>query len=573
MSGIGAYARYSDQGQRPSSIDDQLRQCRQLAARLGLTIDERLVFVDEAITGKLEGRSKRNGYQRLLDAIEAGECTFVITDEISRLTRHMREGSLLIDLVEQRGLRVHSCDGIDTTRPDWKMLLMLKLMSAVQEVDSTSLRTIRGMLGALHRGFMIAQAPYGYRLVRDKHSRRGSTEGASWVLHDEEASVVQRVFKARHAGMSLAQIAGMLMREGVTPPLDRDGRPSYWRPGRIVCMLRNSIYRGVFIWNGSIFARLKALKRRKQVLTEEFLRPELRIVSDDVWYACNTAARDGNAGSHRRAPRGGGRHLFSGLVTCGDCNALLSVSGGPKSFGLHCPACEVAVRVGGRATWVGYSSVTAARLALQWSLEQLFDEHVIRAFRERLRQRFEVGPQREEHDLRDRVRRLESTLERLKKLALNPAVGTELFQDELVETASHLRVARVRLEALTRGEGRLTEEQLRAQLEVDPLPLLRAMLDGAVAVYAARATLRRLLGHFALVRRPESGVSVYRIALKPGVCVAELAQTQVIDSSPREFEVVVCCTKARPTRWSVSGRVVDVEVTHAEDPVPCATAL
>jgi DNA invertase Pin-like site-specific DNA recombinase len=568
-SGVAAYARYSSDDQRATSIDDQLRRCHQVAQRHGLTIDERLVFADEAVTGKAEGRSRRSGYQRLLDAIEAGEVTCVVTDEISRLTRHMREGALLIDLVEQRGLRVYTADGIDTTRDDWKMLVMLKLMTAVHEVDSTSARTTRGMLGALHRGFMIAPPPYGYRLVRDRHARRGSPEGARWVVDEEQAAVVRRVYRARHAGMSLAQIAAMLMRDGVAPPLGRDGRPSYWRPGRIASMLGNPIYRGVFVWNGSPYTRSRARKRNRQVVTQEFPRPELRLVSDELWYACCPGGDDG-AGSRQRAPRGGGRHLFAGLVTCGDCASLLSVSGGPASFGLHCPSCETAVRVGAREGWIGYSSVQAARLALGWGLEQLFGAQVIAEFRQRLAQRFEDGPQREERELRSRVQRLEATLERLKQLALNPAVGPELFQDELAQTASQLRVARTRLEALTRGEGRLTEQQLRAQLELDPLPLLHQMLDGGVEVYAARATLRRLLERFALVARPASGVSVYRIAFRPGVCVAELAQCAVIDPTVHEYEVVVTCSKARPTRWSVSGHAVAAE---AESPTEAAVTV
>ena len=108
----GAYGRYSTDEQRPTSIEDQFRNCNTVAARENLTIDERLRFSDEAITGKAEGTAKRGGYRRLLDAIEAGECTVLIADELSRITRHYSEGARLIDIVETTGLRVITGDKI-----------------------------------------------------------------------------------------------------------------------------------------------------------------------------------------------------------------------------------------------------------------------------------------------------------------------------------------------------------------------------------------------------------------------------------------------------------------------------
>ncbi|NWG74510.1 MAG: recombinase family protein, partial [Rubrivivax sp.] len=394
---------------------------------------------------------------------------------------------------------------------------------------------------------------------------RGVAQGTTWVIHEEEADIVRRVYAARRAGMSLTQIASMLMCEGVPVPIGRDGAPSYWRPGRIRALLRNPVYRGTFVWNGSDYTKARARKRRTQVIEQEFPRPLLRIVSDELWYACNTAdGRDPHTGASR-APRGGGRHLLSGLVRCGDCQVLLTVSGGPRSYAIHCPACDVAVRIGARDRWVGYSSATAARLALNWGLAQLFDEATIAVFRQRLKERFEEGPQREERDTRSLVQRLEATFERLTRLARNPAVGFELLEAELTETASQLRVARRRLEALASGERRITPEQLRAQLEVDPLPLLQKMLDGGVEVYRARAMLRRLLERFELVSRPRSGVSVFRLTFRPGVCVAELTASEVIDTTAYSFEVVVECGKARPTQWTVSGRPLPADCGERGD--------
>ncbi len=187
-----AYARYSTDEQRATSIDDQLRRCRELAARHGLSVEDALVFSDSAVTGTSKGDAKRKGYRRLLDAIEARACDVVIADEVSRLTRSTAEGGRLIELVENTGVRFLTFDGIDTHQESWKLLWLFKLTSATQEVDAAAFRTRRGMLGQLERGYQVAQAPYGYRPL--KHFTPGGRMlGTTWVIEPTNQS--------RHCGV------------------------------------------------------------------------------------------------------------------------------------------------------------------------------------------------------------------------------------------------------------------------------------------------------------------------------------------------------------------------------------
>ncbi|MCW5641443.1 MAG: recombinase family protein [Rhodoferax sp.] len=548
----GAYGRYSTDEQRPTSIEDQFRNCNTVAARENLTIDERLRFSDEAITGKAEGTAKRGGYRRLLDAIEAGECTVLIADELSRITRHYSEGARLIDIVETTGLRVITGDGIDTTREGWKLLWMMKLMGAVQEVDNSSSRTSRGMLGALHRGYQVAPAPYGYRSAREAIGGSKLT-GARWSIYPPEAIVVQSIFRMRRDGMSLVRIAGELTGNGTLPPRHKSckGEP-YWRAGTVFRLLSNPIYRGVFIWNNSSFIKVRARKRRKTIVPQEFERESLRLVSDDDWYACNqrNSTRDDQP---PRAPRGGGKHLFSGLVRCGDCGALLCVAGGPKSFSLYCPQCATSVSIGGKASWIGYSSVAAARNALEFALQQLFSGEVLEDFHRRLKDRLLEGPAREVQEMREKASKIEASVTRLKKLIANPELGPELFEADLIKANDELRVVNNRLTVAQGQVSRLTPEVLAAQLTIEPLGMLNAILSGELEVYKVRATLRRLLARFELVARPNSGCSVFRIEFIPGVTLAELTETPVIDTSTFAFEVIVSTGKKRPVEWTVSG--------------------
>lgn len=59
------------------------------------------------------------------------------------------------------------------------------------------------------------------------------------------------------------------------------------------------------------------------------------------------------------------------------------------------------------------------------------------------------------------------------------------------------------------------------------------------------------------MRSSVKGVSVFRIALKPGVFLAELSGTQVLDGMPTAFEVTVSVGAARPPVWNVELKRVD----------------
>ena len=93
-------------------------------------------------------------------------------------------------------------------------------------------------------------------------------------------------------------------------------------------------------------------------------------------------------------------------------------------------------------------------------------------------------------------------------------------------------------------------------MTIEPLAMLHAILNGELEVYKVHATLRRLLARFDLVARPRSGCSVFRIGFIPGVALAELTGTPVIDSSTITFEVTVSTVKRRPVEWTVSGHRV-----------------
>jgi DNA invertase Pin-like site-specific DNA recombinase len=551
MSVCAIYARISTEEQRPTSIEDQVRRCRETAAREGLEVDDKWVFADVAISGTAKGRLKRVAYQRLMDAIKARLVDVVFFDDVSRASRDMEEGGKIMALVKSMGLRVVTSDGIDSKHSDWWMLWSLKLMTAVQQVEGTATQVVRGMVGQLERGYQIAQPPFGYTGVQVKDNS-GKPLGTSWVINEKEAELLRTMFTWRQSGKSAAKIAHDLNVAEILPPGYRrcKGVP-YWRPASVHRVLGNTIYRGIFVWNGSSFTMHKAKRMRREVETIEFERPDLRLVSDEVWNACNPRTR-------KSVIRGGGRHALSGVMSCGYCNALLSINAvkrenGGCSYTARCPQCEQAKRVSGPNNFIGYSSLDAAKLALEWCLLQVFGGEVLAEFHARLQARLIAGPAKEEFDLRRRLSELDVALQRMKKLSMDPEIGEDLFRKDLSEACAEQRSKQAQLQALMRRSSHVTKAAVELQSGIAPLPLIRRLLDGEPEPYKVRATLRRLISRFALVAKPRKFVSVYELTFVPGVAVAEVSGSEVLDDGAVSFRVTLSTSARRPVKWVLQG--------------------
>src|SRR5690348_5910561 len=92
------YARYSSDMQRESSIDDQIRKCKEYAAKQGWVVLDDHIYVDEAISGAIH---QRPGLQKLLAVAEQTPRAFdlVLVDDTSRLARDQGDQRSTIKLL------------------------------------------------------------------------------------------------------------------------------------------------------------------------------------------------------------------------------------------------------------------------------------------------------------------------------------------------------------------------------------------------------------------------------------------------------------------------------------------
>jgi site-specific DNA recombinase len=539
------YARYSTDDQRPTSIEDQVRQCTDAAEAKGFKVEEKWIFADRAISGGHKGSAKRAGFRSLLDAIEARQVSVIFVDEVSRVARNELDGARLSHLADTMGLRiVVVSDGIDSAAGDnWKLTWSLKLLLAVQQNQSTAKEVTRGMIGQLERGFMIAQAPIGYSAERIV---AGRDSGTRWHIEPRGAEIVRKMYKWRCEGMSLLRIATRLNEERVAcPGAKRCKGDTYWRPATVARILGNTIYKGLFVWNGSSFTRAKARIKQKEVVTKPYPRPELRLVSDEVWSDCNPS-------SGKESIRGGGRYAVTGVVRCGHCNGGLSFGGGPQVIGAYCAQCAQAKAVNGATYFIGYTTLHAVRLALEWGLKRLFTGAAQAEFKQRLRARLSEGPAEEIASLERQVREAKASLDRLQRLLADPRTPEDWLRQQLIHFGGEHDEADKELKALRANSSRITPEVVEAQIEVDPLPYLEQLLQGEPEVWRVRKVLKKLIARFQFKEKGRRGRSVFELEFKPGELVAELSDGPLLDASTVCFRIEVDKPPGRQT-WEVSG--------------------
>ncbi|WP_035553161.1 recombinase family protein [Burkholderia sp. 9120] len=546
MRPAGIYARYSDDESRSTSIDDQVRRARQTAAQLGFTVSDEHVFVDAAVTGQQKGLAKRVAYARFISAWEAGEFEAIVVDEISRLARSTLEFAHLEQRIERTRVRVVSCDGTDSSIPGWQLQFGISGLIAAHFVRETSHRVKRGMQGQLIRGFMIAKAAYGYRAVRQ--GERENEGGTVWEIDEPAADRVRQMFAMRYKGSSLNAIAEHLNRESVACPRpSKDGGAGYWRPATVKQILANTIYRGVFVYGGSSFTKAKAKKEKQDVTEIEYARPELRLVDDHVWYACNDS-------SSSQPFRGGGRRPFAGLVTCGACLGRMSIAGGGSAPQLYCAACAQRRRVAveNAPERVDYVSVRALEHALTHLLRCMFDDKRIREFRDRLKARLDGGQEARITELKLEVaradRQLESLAQRMRRLE---ADGDDFLEQAYREQRDEKKRLAEELARLQTYAASLDVGNLERQLAVEPLDIIPALFGPDAAVEQVRAVLSRVFPKIVLIDRPQKFVSVWTVTTCEGAVVANLSGTTPVIEEEADYVVRVETGPTRPTPWRV----------------------
>ncbi len=521
------YARFSSDKQSENSLEDQVRRCRQLAAKHGFDGDG-YIYTDAAISGTAKGNAHRNGYHRLLeDWMTKGKFQVVFVDELSRLSRDPEEiGRLLKKLRKNRQLRLITyADHLDTDSSEWQFRFGLQGLMAAQESIKIGERSDRGMLGQLERGYMIAPPPFGYNLER-KFADTGKLLGTVWVINESEAAIVREVFARRAAGDSMHQIAAWLNAEGV--PCSRKARNAdggHWRASRIKGILSNHIYHGIFVWHGSSTYQKRARDENIEIKTVQYLREHLRLVSEETWQRCHR-------GTISRSGYGGGTHALTGVLSCGCCHSTLALTAPNKrSRSVYCAICteRASAKPEEKPNLLTSTVATAGvQQLLTHAMQHFLSAPFLEAHREALRGLLDDNAQQQTLHVQTELNRLLATQSRLLRMMSGDPLQDDLLQQRYDDLQPEVVQLRQRLAQLNSGHALVNEKAVRAQLEVSPHALVDSLFDEQQPPQRLRTVLARVFPQVVFQRKSSKYTSHFTVRFSIGAALALASGTEEV---------------------------------------------
>src|SRR5260370_3853536 len=146
------YARYSTDRQSTTSIDDQVRKCRQYAGAHGLEIAEDQVYADQAISGVGADRAE---LRRMLDRALSPAPPFevILVDDTSRLSRTTEDALTIFKRLNFAGVKLIAVSqGISSDHEQSEMLVTVHGLVDSLYVREPAKKTHRGLEGTVLRG-------------------------------------------------------------------------------------------------------------------------------------------------------------------------------------------------------------------------------------------------------------------------------------------------------------------------------------------------------------------------------------------------------------------------------------
>ena len=325
-----AYLRLSNeeaQGGESSSITNQRMIVQNYCKQNGITLVRE--FVDDGYSG---GNFDRPAFQEMMKQLRQGKANTVITKDLSRLGRDMREASYYAEqFFPEHGIHyIAISDNFDTEREN----IMAPFLFAMNEVylrDGS--RKVKDVLRSKREnGQYCACPPYGYRKdTQDKHR----------LAPDKmTAPVVLRIFEQAAKGDSSRKIALDLNEDGVIPPLkyrvlyrdefSEEGATrasDLWNYTTVKRILKNPVYLGHTLLGKSKKVSVKSKKKvpvpREDWAVTENTHPPL--VSNNLYERAQAnlgrGSRDYRAYDHVR------KSIFSGIAVCSKCGYSLCSCG------------------------------------------------------------------------------------------------------------------------------------------------------------------------------------------------------------------------------------------------------
>lgn len=283
-----------------------------------------LFFVDDGYSGT---NFNRPSWCELLERIENGEVSTLIVKDMSRLGRdYLKVGFYTEVLFVEKGVRFIAINnGIDSaSQQDSDFTPFLNIINEWYAKDtSKKIRAVMKSKGEAGE-HLCTNPPYGYM--------KDPTDKKRWIVDEEAAEVVKRIFALCLDGYGPSQIARILKADKVVTPTvyyQRMGKatrsplpdnPYSWDQKSVAGILERPEYQGHTV---NFKTYKQSYKSKKTCYNPEenwlvFENTHEAIIDADTWARVQELRKN-----KRRPTRTGKTNMFSGIVRCADCGEKL----------------------------------------------------------------------------------------------------------------------------------------------------------------------------------------------------------------------------------------------------------
>ena len=304
------------------SIGNQKKLLIKVAKEKGYT--NLVHFFDDGISGVTMDRP---GFADMIQQLEQGKAAAVFVKDLSRLGRNYIEvGRLTEEFFPNHDIRlVAVSDNIDTDEGENELAPIRNLFNEWYARDISKKRRISNKIKG-NAGEPMGQPPYGY--VKDPENPK------RWIVDEEAARVVRRIYRMTLEGVGTEQIAAKLEEDGVLTPraywhskgINRPGKvkdlpPTHWNSSSVIKMLSVQEYCGDIL-NFKTYS--KSYKNKKRLENDRENWAIFKDVHEPIIErAVFEQVQQKRGKMRKRQAKDGERSMFSGLLVCADCGSNL----------------------------------------------------------------------------------------------------------------------------------------------------------------------------------------------------------------------------------------------------------
>ena len=283
-------------------------------------------FIDDGVSGVTFDRP---GWNEMIRLAEAGKVQTVIVKDMSRMGRdYLKVGYYTESFFAERDIRYIAInDGVDSDKGDNDFTPFRNLFNDFYARDTS--KKIRAVMRAKGNAgeHLCTNPPYGY--MKDPADKK------KWMVDEEAAEIVKRIFDLCIAGKGPMQIAKLLTAEHILTVkahyAQRAGKPLpekpyHWDPKSVAGILERPEYTGCTV-NFKTYSKSHKLKKRLYNVPENqriFPNTQPAIIDEQV-FVWVQELRENKRRPAKQAERQG---LFSGLLYCADCGSKLHFATG-----------------------------------------------------------------------------------------------------------------------------------------------------------------------------------------------------------------------------------------------------